>query len=128
MPRLLRDLGNTRKTWYILDSKNITRRASPIIIAYHELGNVFGDSVCVTILVSGNWPTRLTLIGVSRKQIEMKQKEKEVKQIETNVDKLMMFIELLIIDCQTTVAKFNALMQTICPKRVSMGFLRCRYN
>lgn len=77
--------------------------------------------------MSGNWPTRLTLIGVSRKQIEMKQKEKEVKQIETNVDKLMMFIELLI-KLSNRLAKFNALMQTICPKRVSMGFLRCRYR
>jgi CRISPR-associated protein Cmr1 len=101
---LPRELGKTRKTGYVLESKNITRRASPVIVAYHEPENVFSEGAYVTILVSGDWPTRLTWIGAGRRQIEI------------NVDNLIDAYRVAFNELSNYLAKLNASMQTIWPR------------
>lgn len=101
---LPRELGKTRKTGYVLESKNITRRASPVIVTYHELENVFGEGAYVTILVSGDWPTRLTWIGAGRRPIEI------------NVDNLIDAYRVAFNELSNYLAKLNASMQTIWPR------------
>ncbi len=42
------------------EGSKILRRASPIYIAYHEKNNLLGEGVYVTILLSADWPCRIT--------------------------------------------------------------------
>lgn len=48
-----------RGTGYAITSKNITRRASPLTIAFHSKNNVFGSGVFLSLFISGDWPKEL---------------------------------------------------------------------
>jgi CRISPR-associated protein Cmr1 len=47
------------RTGYLIRARDVSRRASPIILSYHERFNAYGDGTYITILASGDWPTQL---------------------------------------------------------------------
>ncbi|MCS7110844.1 MAG: hypothetical protein RMI45_08915, partial [Ignisphaera sp.] len=54
------------RTGYLIPKEyrgDVIRRPSPIILAYHENGNVFGGGTYITILLSGDWPKKLVWTG-----------------------------------------------------------------
>lgn len=50
---------SARYTGYIIESKGIIRRASPIFIVFHTNKNILGSGIFVTMLISGDWPSKL---------------------------------------------------------------------
>lgn len=64
LPRSARGARDELETGYKIVSKDITRRASPIFIAFHTGRNVLGPGIYVTTLISGDWPSKLTHYSV----------------------------------------------------------------
>jgi len=56
-------------TGYVIKSKEISRRASPIIVSNHERFNVFGEGVYVSILLSADWPKKLEWFSTETSKI-----------------------------------------------------------
>jgi len=54
------------KTGYLIESPNVSRRASPIIISYHSEKNVFGPGTFISIFLSGDWPNALKWQGIKQ--------------------------------------------------------------
>jgi CRISPR-associated protein Cmr1 len=52
--------GREGETGYSIKTRNISRRASPVIMSYHEEFNAYGSGAYVSIFVSGDWPAQLT--------------------------------------------------------------------
>jgi CRISPR-associated protein Cmr1 len=47
------------RSGYLIGARDVSRRASPIILSYHERFNAYGDGAYITILASGDWPAQL---------------------------------------------------------------------
>ncbi len=51
------------ETGYMIKSREISRRASPILVSYHSGENLFGKGAFISFLLSENWPSELKWIG-----------------------------------------------------------------
>ncbi|MEM1560327.1 MAG: type III-B CRISPR module RAMP protein Cmr1 [Ignisphaera sp.] len=60
-----------KATGYIIVSKSVVRRASPIFTTYHTSDNVFGPGIFVTVFLSGDWPKQLRWIGDDKQSISI---------------------------------------------------------
>jgi len=69
------NIRNTYSGWFLglprkqqiskgYEAGEISRRASPIYVAYHERENLFGEGAYVSILLSADWPYKITWDGV----------------------------------------------------------------
>jgi len=54
------------KTGYLIESPNVSRRASPIIISYHSEKNIFGPGTFIGTFLSGDWPNALRWHGIKQ--------------------------------------------------------------
>jgi len=64
-----RDLPREQlRTGYLIESPNVSRRASPIIISYHSKNNVFGPGVFISTFLSGDWPNALRWHGIKQQE------------------------------------------------------------
>jgi len=58
-----------RRTGYIIRSKEISRRASPILVSYHSRDNFFGDGAFISFLLSEDWPSEIEWVGGGSRSI-----------------------------------------------------------
>jgi len=64
---LPRGRGGAISTGYTL--RSISRRASPILVAYHTRVNSLGEGAYISILFSADWPTEVEWYGAGRQRI-----------------------------------------------------------
>jgi CRISPR-associated protein Cmr1 len=60
-----------RRTGYIIRSKEISRRASSILISYHSRDNFFGDGAFISFLLSEDWPSEIEWVGRGSQSIKL---------------------------------------------------------
>jgi len=89
---------------YIIRSRDISRRASPIIISYHEKFDAYGDGAYVTVLVSSDWPTRLEWTNGATTQ-----------SINVDVNTLINAYQVAINELEDYLKKLNASLQRVWP-------------
>jgi CRISPR-associated protein Cmr1 len=64
---LPRGRGGAISTGYTL--RSISRRASPILVAYHTRVNSLGEGAYISILFSADWPTEVEWYGAGHQRI-----------------------------------------------------------
>lgn len=63
--------GDRRSTGYTIPARDISRRASPILISYHRQGNALGDGAYITVLLSGDWPSKIVWSDATSQSITL---------------------------------------------------------
>jgi len=96
--------GREEETGYSIKTRNISRRASPVIMSYHEGFNTYGGGAYVTILVSGDWPTQLKWTNGTKTQI-----------IDIDTETLINAYRVAIGELESYLKKLNASVQHIWP-------------
>ncbi len=56
-------------TGYVIGSERISRRASPILVAYHTRANSLGEGAFISILFSADWPKEVEWFGAGSQTI-----------------------------------------------------------
>jgi CRISPR-associated protein Cmr1 len=96
--------GREEETGYSIRTRGISRRASPVIMSYHERFNAYGDGAYVTIFVSGDWPTQLEWTNGATTQI-----------INIDTKTLINAYRIAISELESYLKKLNASVQHIWP-------------
>ena len=91
-------------TGYLIRSKDVSRRASPVFISFHGRFNVFDEGVYISLLLSGDWPTRLEWFGGGRST-----------NITIDVKSLHNAYNVAITELKEYLKKVNATIQQIWP-------------
>jgi len=74
------------RTGYLIESPNVSRRASPIIISYHSEKNVFGPGAFISVFLSGDWPETLRWCGIRQQDRGSERDVDRLKQEKVDVD------------------------------------------
>jgi CRISPR-associated protein Cmr1 len=96
--------GREEETGYSIKTRNISRRASPVIMSYHEGFNAYGDGAYVSTFVSGDWPKQLEWTNGSTTQT-----------INIDTKTLINAYRIVISELERYLKKLNASVQHIWP-------------
>jgi CRISPR-associated protein Cmr1 len=90
-------------TGYTIDVKRISRRASPILVAYHTTANSFGYGAYISILFSADWPKEIEWFGAG------------VQTINVDLDRLYNAYKVAVSELQSYLQKVDAQVTHVWP-------------